>query len=97
MGWAGVHLAAEVKDKRERNLWQAVFALLAVFGLVVGFLVEKQLDEDHQTEIGNFRNGIKQDMNIALVDYNNTHPQHPITSEQFEAVIASVAGRLAAE
>jgi hypothetical protein len=87
MGWAGVHLAAEVKDDRERKLWQAVFTLLAVFGLVVGFLVESQLDEDHKKELSNLENGIKADMkeNIrsALIDYNNAHPQHQITGEQF--------------
>lgn len=86
MGWAGVHLAAEVKDHKERTLWQAVFALLAIFGLVVGFLVERQLDMDHKTEMGDLRSGIRTDMTTALIEYNNAHPQHQVTIEQFKEI-----------
>lgn len=83
MGWAGVHLAAEIKADRERKLWQAVFGLLAVFGLITSFLVERQLDVDHKTEIGDLRGGIKDDVTTAIFRYNESHPQHPVTSEQF--------------
>ncbi len=92
MGWAGVHLAAEVKADRERKLWQAVFALLAVFGLVVSFLVERQLDHDHNKEIGDLRGGIKDDVIAAFLRYNEGHPQHPVTSEQFVALTKSLNG-----
>jgi hypothetical protein len=93
MGWAGVHLAADVKAEREKKLWQAVFAMLAIFGLVVSFLVEVQLDEDHKREVNNLRINIKDDVTTAILRYNETNPQHPVTSEQFAELARSLSGK----
>jgi hypothetical protein len=89
MAWAGVHLAAEVKTGTERKLWQSVFAMLAIFGVVVGILVELQVDDDHTTEInemkgtiGDLQLKIKVDMMTTMTDYNNAHPQNPVTLGQ---------------
>lgn len=91
MGWAGGYLAAEVKEGREKKLWQIVFGLLAIFGIVVSFLVERQLDEDHIKEMANLREGIRNDFTGAMLKYNEQHPQHPVTSDQFLAMEKSLS------
>lgn len=90
MGWAGVHLAAEVKQETERKLWQAVFAILAIFGLGLGFVIESRIDDEHKHELNDLRGGIREDMTNAFVDYNKQHPEHPVTSDQFIRIIESV-------
>jgi hypothetical protein len=94
MAWAGVHLAAEVKADTERKLWQGMFALLAVFGIVVSFLVEVQLDKDHKTETDNLRGGIREDVATAILKYNETHPSHPITSDLYQIIKGAMAEKL---
>ena len=90
MAWAGGYLAAEVKPGTERKLWQAVFALLAVLGLVGSFWVESHLDQEHQKEMGDLREGIKNDVGVAISEYNQGHPQQPITPEAERQIAKSV-------
>src|SRR5450631_2638642 len=87
MAWAGVHLAAEVKEDRERHLWQAVFAMLAIFGPIIGFLVESQIDKDHRIEMADQRTNIRHDMTEAIAEYNKAHPSNPLTYEQGMQII----------
>lgn len=84
MAWAGNHLAAEsTKTESEKQVWRGLFIALTILALGGSFWVLSNEEEQHQTELANLRGGIKSDMTTALVDYNNTHPQHQVTSEQF--------------
>jgi hypothetical protein len=87
MAWAGVHLAADVKEQNQRQLWQFVFGALFFVGFTGGVFVEIKLDHDHKQELDNQRLGMKGDMIEALAKYNEAHPQHEVTIEQFQKIV----------
>lgn len=84
MALAGNYLAAEIKESViEKRLWRALFVTFAVFGIVGSVFVENQLNKEHQSEMNELRLGIRDDFTVAFIKYNEAHPQHPLTSEQF--------------
>lgn len=101
MGWAGFYLATkEVENVAEKRLWQWLFGGLALFGITIGVLVELQLDEDHTNEINGLKENINElqthvrvDMMTTITDYNNAHPQHPVSVEQV-ADLLRLCGRI---
>jgi hypothetical protein len=65
MAWLGNHLAVEVKESnRERALWRAGFALLAVCGIIGSFLVESALDGEHKKEVNDLKGRLTQAIEI---------------------------------
>ncbi len=93
MAWAGNHLAAKSSEtKTEKRLWQALFVSLTVLALVGSFWVLTNEEEEHQKEITKLRSGIKGDMAAELIEYNNAHPLHQVTSEQFAGLMNIVSG-----
>ena len=57
---AGNHLAAEViQTRRRKYMWRAFFVALGFAGLFLVMVVEKQIDDKHETELGEQRNNVK--------------------------------------
>jgi hypothetical protein len=87
MAWAGNHLAARGETQEERFAWRAFFTIFTLVALVGGFIVLNQQEKEHRAEIDSLksglRSGVREEMATALIDYNNAHPQHQITAEQF--------------
>lgn len=91
MAWAGNHLAAEAsRTSAEKLLWRFLFACLTALALGGSFWVLKDKDIEHQKEIGKLRGDIKDDMFATILAYNQTHPQHPVTAEQFAELTRSL-------
>jgi hypothetical protein len=90
MAWAGVHLAAEVKEKNEKVAWQLAFGALFFVGFMGGLFVELNVVDEHTRELQIQRLEIKNDMAEELVKYNDSHPQHPVTSDQFSQLMKGV-------
>lgn len=84
MAWVGNHFAAQTSENEAvKRLWQFVFSLLSVIALGGSFWVLNNDEKEHDKEMSDLRSGIRNDLTIALVTYNNEHPQHQVTSEQF--------------
>lgn len=83
MGWAGVHLAAEVKEAKQRRLWQSIFAMMFIFAVLVSFYVEKESDAEHKQELSDLRTGIVEDMARYLLSKRDNNEQS-VTTQRFD-------------
>jgi hypothetical protein len=88
MAWAGNHLAAKSSDSpTEKRLWRALFVTLTVLALGGSFWALSQEDKNHKLELLALRGDIKADFTKVILQYNEAHPQHPITSEQYAEIL----------
>jgi hypothetical protein len=94
MAWAGNYLAARSSETAaEKRLWQGLFIALTLLWLGGSFWVLSTEDEQHRREMADLKHEVKGDVTAAIIDYNNDHPQHQITSEQFAAFTKSLNDR----
>jgi hypothetical protein len=93
MAWAGAYLAAKGETESERIRWQLLFFMLTAFALVGSWWLQSQQDEDHKHELSDFRIGVKSDLAADLTEYNEAHPNHQVTAEQFAELTKSVIAR----
>ncbi len=94
MAWAGNYLAARSSETAsEKRLWQGLFITLTLLWLGESFWVLSTEDEQHRQEMADLKNEMKGDVTTAIIDYNNAHPQHQITSEQLAAFTKSLNER----
>lgn len=91
MAVAGNYLASALTESdQQRRAWRALFIALALFGLVVSLWLEIELDREHKSEIRGLRNDIGNDFMAQLVKYNQDHPQHQITLQEFSEIARGI-------
>jgi hypothetical protein len=92
----GNYLAAETAaSPRMKALWKAVFLMLAALGIGGSLYLETKLDAEHNLELKGMKKDFKEGALSAVLEYNETHPQHPVTKEQLDVIMGeALAGHI---
>jgi hypothetical protein len=92
----GLHFASEaITSPRRRNMWRAFLILFTTAGIALTIIVEKRIDDEHATEIGQQKQAIN-NLIGGMNDLTGTIIHSPVDQEhqQIAASLTAIQGKL---